>query len=489
MNLKLSHKFFIVNLGIIVCLTSIFLGLSYISSKTLLSKAMNGVDVRAMEGLATTLSRHYEQQQSWQAYTENKDLWNDTVNSIFFEVFMSLSAPPTAEQIGAITAANSDTIPQKQKTKPVCDPPFGSFLQRLALLDKNKRELVRPEIVKTDVNFQEIELNGKTIGWLKVGKINVDTLPLGSQIFSHQLKLTSLAALCGAVIATIVSYLLSRHITSPIIQLTSCAQKIAKRDFESTIEINTKDELHDLGQSFNAISKELNLYDTRQKQWLMDISHELRTPLTILIGEISAICDNITHCDTKAVISLQDEVMQIKRLTDDLNDIATLERMDFSLHKQQIEPLQLLEHCIQRYQNELTERSINLNTSLTSVPMIMIGDSDRLAQVFRNLLENCIRYTNSPGELWIEGAKEGKHLLISLEDSGPGIPTNALGKIFDRLYRIDASRNRASGGSGLGLSICKQIVLAHNGDINASHSSKGGLCISITLPLTNEEWQ
>lgn len=486
MNLNLSHKFFIVSIGIILVLTSISISLSYISSKTLLSKAMNGVDVKAMKYLSIGLSEYYKENQAWDGYAENKNLWGATVNSIFFKIFLSLSEPPTPAQIKKLTIANSNIIPQPPKGKPICDPPFGSFLQRLSLLDANKQEVVAPEILKNEFNFQKIKLNGKTVGWLKVGKLNVDSLPLGEQIFQQQLKLTSWVTIFGAILAIMLSYVLSRHITAPIKKLTSHAKQIAKRDFQSTIEINTTDELRDLAQSFNTISKELNLYDTRQKQWLMDISHELRTPLTILMGEVSAICDNLTKCDTAAVASLQEEVMQIKRLVDDLDDISTIDKIGFSLNKQTIDLQQLISYHKQRYQKKFSDKGIGLHIELPPSPIFIFGDIDRIAQIIINLFENCLRYTEYPGDVWLHTKIEEGNAVLVIEDSGPGVPTESINKIFDRLYRTDSSRNRNTGGSGLGLTICKQIAIAHNGKIAASHSKKGGLCICTTLPIADK---
>lgn len=483
---KISHKLFSINIGIILALTLVFVFLSYRSSSSMFSNALNGIDRQVMKDLSVKLSEHYRTHGSWEPYIDNRSLWDKTVNEAFFTTFFQLM-----EKVkGRLSQSELEAATPPSSAPPVggnaWDFPFGTFLQRLSLLDSGKNPLIRAEIHRDKTNSHPIKLDGKLIGWLNVGTINVDALPLAHYFFQQQVTISYWTAIVGGFVAAVLSFLLSRHITAPIKKLTFGARQIAKRNYLSPLSIHTRDELQDLAESLNAISHELSQFEKRQKQWLMDISHELRTPVAVLISEISAICDNLTRCDVEAVSSLQQEVMQIKRLVDDLHDLFKIEEMGFQFVKEELDLHELIRHLIKHYGHRFEQKGIALHERLTSETISIVGDHDRLSQVVRNLLENCLQYTESPGEVWLSCALQGDRVILIVEDSGPGIPEGELDKIFDRLYRADTSRSRVGGGAGLGLSICKEIVVAHSGVINASHSDKGGLKIQVALPISGD---
>ena len=166
---------------------------------------------------------------------------------------------------------------------------------------------------------------------------------------------------------------------------------------------------------------------------------------------------------------------------DDLYDLAKIDEMGFSFRKEKINFKSLVCDQVIHYQQALSNRGIELHQDFPSDEVIINGDADRIVQVVRVLLENCCSYTASPGGVWLTIRSDGQGFQFVVEDSGPGVPQESLDKLFDRLYRTDASRNRATGGAGLGLAICKEIVQAHEGKILAMHSDKGGLCVQITF--------
>lgn len=480
MRLNISHKLLAINASIIFSLTGVFVSFSYFSSDSLFSNALNGIDTEVMKELTIPLKEHYRENRSWSGYIQNNPLWQETVNKGFFTTFFALMEQA---RVNKLSGPMGSKTPSPQYSQPKMEFSFGTFLQRTALLDRNKSVLIESEMASKSVSYQMIRLNGEVIGWLRVGKINVDMFPLANFFFKQQLSISTWASVLGGVIAIILSYFLSGHITNPIKKLTYGAQKIAKRDFNGIMEVHTKDEIEELAKSFNFISKELKRYESRQKQWLKDISHELRTPLTILTCEISSMCENITKFDVSAVESLQEEVKQVKRLVDDLEDLSNIDNMNFNLKDQKIDLHKLINHYLDRYQEKFSSREIELRSDLYSSSIFIIGDSDRMAQVLVNLLENSIHYTDSPGILWVKTEIVNNEAVLVFEDSGPGVPLESTDKIFDRLYRVDNSRSRATGGTGLGLSICEGIVKAHGGSVMANNNDKGGLDIRITLPI------
>lgn len=472
--MRVSQKLAAANIAVIIVLVVLFLSLSYNANKTLLSGAMNGVDEEAMESLADVLSGYYRKEGSWQGLVDSPQLWDQMVDKEFFRIFFAMN------QQAADGMPGENSPPPQSASMQL---PFGTFLQRLSLIGRDKNVLIPAEISKVDVNVEPIQLDGNTIGWLRVGKIDMDVMPLTKHFFNRQLSLIIWSAILGGLAAITLSFLLSRQITAPIHQLTAAARKIGRRDFSVNIKITSGDELQELAQSFNQVAMDLSRYQAQQEQWLMDISHELRTPLTILLGEISAICDNLTQCDIKAVSSLHEEVLRIKRLVDDLADLSTIHRNGFNLNQEPIDLCHILSGQLPWYTEKLAEKRIQLHCSLPNYSVDVMGDSDRLAQITRNLLENCLRYTQSPGEVWIDLVRQQASALLTVQDSGPGVPSDALPRLFDRLYRSDISRNRATGGAGLGLTISRELVIAHGGLIAADHNDKGGLRIKITFPL------
>jgi two-component system sensor histidine kinase BaeS len=483
MRLKLAHKLFLINAGIIFALTAVFVSLSYFISKSMYSNALNGIDLDVMESLSENLSEQYKKSGTWDIYVNDRTHWNQTVDNNFFAVFFSLMAK-VAENAGRDNPpASGPPIPPPAAANPKWEFPFGTFFQRLSLLDPDKKPLIEPEIFNADASYQKIKLDGKVIGWLRVGRINVDMLPLAQYFFEQQLNIVYWSSVVGGIIAVALSFLLSRHITAPIRILTLGARQIAKRNFQSLIRINTRDELQELAESFNAISKELELHQTRQKQWLMDVSHELKAPLTLLVGEVFAICDNLSKCDDATATFLQNEVQHIKRMADDLYQLCQMDEQGFNLNRQTIELQPFMEYQVRRYLDKFRSTQIKLHENYAPEPIYLNVDCDRLSQVLSNIFENCLRYMDSPGELWVRLAQAGGKTIVEVEDSGPGVPEGSLSKLFDRHYSVDAAGRRASGGAGLGLAICKEIIAAHDGEISAISGSKGGLCIRILLPL------
>ena len=160
MRIKLVHKLLGINIGIILVLTLVFVSLSYVASKSMYSNALNGIDLAVMEDLAATLSHEYAQKKSWEPWVKQKTEWNDTVNHSFYKVFYKLMAEAAATSFDKEQRATPIPAPPPKST-PAWDMPFGTFLQRATLLDANKQPLISPEIVKTDVNYQAIKLDGK----------------------------------------------------------------------------------------------------------------------------------------------------------------------------------------------------------------------------------------------------------------------------------------------------------------------------------------
>jgi two-component system sensor histidine kinase BaeS len=215
---------------------------------------------------------------------------------------------------------------------------------------------------------------------------------------------------------------------------------------------------------------------------MADVSHELRTPLAVLRGELEALQDGVRRPDSAAFSSLQSEVALLTKLVDDLHQLSLSDLGALAYRKSAVNASALLQLSVAAFRERFQHKSIQLTTHLHPEAVIF-GDPDRLNQLFNNLMENSLRYTDDGGQLEVETELRQQRLIIHWRDSAPGISDEQLALIFERFYRAESSRNRASGGSGLGLAICAKIVEAHDGRLYADHSALGGVQITVELPL------
>ena len=219
------------------------------------------------------------------------------------------------------------------------------------------------------------------------------------------------------------------------------------------------------------------------QQWIADISHELRTPLSVLRAEIEALQDGVRQMTPERLNSLHSEVMNLNRLVNDLYELSMSDIGALNYQKQLIDVSETLNKTLESHQDEFDSKNITVAFEPDSKPRQINADPERLQQLFSNLLINTLRYTDAGGKLEIKLDRDKSRVLIIFEDSAPGVPDDDIPHLFERLYRVESSRNRETGGTGLGLAICKNIVEAHEGNIVAETSTLGGLKITIDLPV------
>ncbi len=474
MKLKLSHKLFIANLAVIFILVLGLLASSYYSSKSIFNDHIHNMETKASQIIANGLAKYYKKNNAWDAFITHKELWYSTITS----QLKSSTLIPVATSKNRV---NGSKLPLK-----IFLGDTSLLIDRISLLDAEKNFIIEASINTEKYLYQAIVYKGVEIAWLRLGILDFESNIATASYREHQLNIVYLLGIIGVLTAAICSFYLSRAITAPIEIISQGAKKLASRNFDLQIDVNTNDELQDLAQNFNQIATELSRYEARQKQWIMDISHELRTPLTILQGEFEAINDGVSIYDKNMVSSLSEEVQHISRLVNDLHELTVTDTLELNYQDEEVDFYLLITNYLQRYQSKFSNSDIIVDSDLDEAKVIIAGDVYRLAQVIKNILDNSIRYIQSPGHLWIKAKQVDNELQLKFYDSGPGVPDDAITRLFDRLYRSDPSRNRQTGGSGIGLAICKNIILAHRGQIFASHSTKGGLCINIRLPFTKQ---
>ena len=323
------------------------------------------------------------------------------------------------------------------------------------------------------------------MGWLGLHKEAHLANPMAVNFMENQLERIYVIGTVIILLAALVTFFLSRHLLKPIQRLAEGTRALSSRKFDFRIKVNSSDELGQLSTDFNQMILTLKQYEDMRQQWVSDIAHELRTPLLIISGEIEALMDGIREVNNETLGSLYSETRHLGKIVNDLHDLSLADSGALTIKQEQVDPLTVLNKTIINFKPRFAERNIVINNNPEDFrPVNIIGDPNRLHQLYSNLLENTLRYTDSPGLLRINPEFNKERLVIIFEDSGPGVPDESLPLLFKRLYRVDSSRNRKFGGSGLGLSICKSIVTAHNGEIRATRGESGGLRIEIEFQLT-----
>ncbi len=357
---------------------------------------------------------------------------------------------------------------------------------RVALFDIHKSYVVGQPDRTPFSAFSTLPIlaDGNQVGWLGLEPPRRLTHPQDQAFVSKQTIV--IYVIGGSVLAltVIIAWLLSRHMLAPVRKLAMATRALRERRFETRISVESSDELGQLAKDFNSMARALERYEDRQQQWLSDISHELRTPLAVLLGEIEALQDGVRQPDEAALQSLRAEAERLNKMVNDVHELSLAEAGDLVINKTELNPGQVLADTVDRFRHRLEQADIKVEQEIEpqAGPTFM-ADEERLDQLFSNLLQNVLKHATTPGVLKIWQEHKPDAIKLCVEDSGPGVPQEALSKLFDRLYRADPSRSRATGGSGLGLAICKTIVESHDGFIRALNSASGGLLIEIEFPL------
>lgn len=359
------------------------------------------------------------------------------------------------------------------------------FHRRVYLLDESKHTIFGYESTDTEPSMVKIYHQNRVVGYL--GAHRAKHLSDSHQlVFVKQQKLAlTLVAIAGVLIAAGLSLPLAYRLTKPIRQMALATRNLASGKYHTRIATKSSDELGRLAEDLNDLAAILDKNRIARSQWIADISHELRTPLSILQGKIEGLQDGVYSPTAENLNDLHNEVKHLSVLVDDLYELSLSDVGAVTYKKVEIQPLWALEQAINLLQPQIDEKKIRLESQIDLEDEVTLyGDNERLKQLFTNLLTNSIHYTDSSGTILVSAGVENSTLCYTIEDSAPGVADEHLKHLFDRLYRVEASRSRISGGAGLGLSICFNIVNGHNGTITATHSQLGGLCINVQLPLS-----
>lgn len=297
-----------------------------------------------------------------------------------------------------------------------------------------------------------------------------------------------LAAVMAGLVALLLGAVLVRQIIAPLRKLQAAAGAIAGGDLSQRVRASSRDEVGDVGHAFNQMAEALERNERLRRHMMADIAHELRTPLTVIQGQVEALLDGVFPLTPEQLAPVHDETLLLSRLVTDLRELALAEAGQLTIERGPVEMGDLARRVVSAVEPAAAEKGIALSLEVDPNLPAVSADPDRLSQVLHNLLSNALRHTPEGGQIRVSAGiapmERGKDrvLLVSVADTGPGIPPEDLPHIFDRFYRADKSRSRAGGGSGLGLTIARYIVEAHGGRIWAQSRLGEGTEISFTIP-------
>jgi len=288
----------------------------------------------------------------------------------------------------------------------------------------------------------------------------------------------------AGIVALLLAGWLVRQITRPVSSLVQASRGIAAGNLQIRVPVQSDDELGDLASTFNQMASTLETQERLRRNLMADVAHELRTPLTGIQGTIEAFQDGIFAPTAENFAIIHEEIMLLNRLVEDLRTLANAEAGKLSLDVRSIDLVGVLQRQVATFHRQAREAGIRLTFSSEQPTLLIAGDEQRLGQIVNNLVENAFRHTTTAGTIQIDLKRVEHGVQISVTDNGEGIPTAALPHIFERFYRVHPAREQQVGGSGLGLTITRQLVEAHGGKIWAkSPPTEAGQGSEFTLFL------
>ncbi|MBQ5965570.1 ATP-binding protein [Massilia sp. ZL223] len=359
--------------------------------------------------------------------------------------------------------------------------------ERVTLLDAQGRYLAGRVPGTLPLARRAITVDNKTVGYLGVARSHQ---PSDAMAYAFLAELRASLWMIGAAavaLSALAAVLLARHFRRPIDRLARGAGELAAGNYGIRLPHERSDELGDLARHFNALAERLSQAETARRQWVADTSHELRTPLAVLRAQLEAIQDGVRSATPDTVDAMLRQVLSLNKLIDELYALARADVGELACRREAVDLWRLAGDEAQAFAERIAGAGLRLDIGPAPVRADVLADPDRMRQVLDNLFENSLRYTAAGGSIRLHAHADQGSLHLTLDDSAPGVPDEALARLSERFYRVDASRSRAHGGAGLGLALCRRLLEAQGAGLAFAHSPLGGLRVTLSLPLASKE--
>ena len=401
-----------------------------------------------------------------------------------YQPFEGLKFPLSANQNVFRPDRKKEEIEQESKKNTgkkqfISTPDRLGLSSRLSLYDAN-RQFVLGEPSDIPVSYRPIMVNNKVVGYLGLKPVLDQDDALSINFFSNQKRYLLLVYGLTFLTSLIAALLLATYFKKPIQRLLNATRELTKGHYQHQVKINRNDELGDLSTEINQLAVILDQHERSRRQWVADTSHELKTPLAVLQAQIEAMQDGIRKPTPEHFEAMLRQVTSLKKLTQDLADLAQAEAQQLTCYLAEVNPWNVLLQEVENFKPKFVQA--NLSISVQGEGANLQLDIDRFKQIMVNLLGNSIRYTEAGGEVRVHTEQSATHWSVIVDDSPFGLTDEQLARLGERFYRVDDSRTRSTGGTGLGLALSGKIAQALGGKLSFEHSPLGGLRCKLTFP-------
>ena len=392
---------------------------------------------------------------------------------------------PPAEGLAPSSLPGPRSAMEGRAEAPRAAGPRDAFGARVAIFNPDGSPLLgRPLPAGPDALIERpVRLDGHVVALVRLRPQNRVADEYDVRFLRSQYLGIAGVAAALMVLALALAAWLSRQWARPLAAVQEATARIARGELQVRLPLERADEIGDVVRNVNLMAESLQRMEGARRRWVADISHELRTPLTGLRGEVEALVDGVRPFNQAAAVSLREEVLRLGALVEDLHLLAMADLRRLPCDPVDCDATVLAQDAMRRLQTRAEARGLTLVLSKdTPASLPVRWDPARMMQLLGNLLENSLRYTDAPGCIELGVLRQGRQVVLTVDDSPPGVAEADLQRLFEPLFRADAARSRHDGGSGLGLAICEAIVQAHGGHVAAQASARGGLRVVVTLP-------
>lgn len=373
----------------------------------------------------------------------------------------------------------ADATPTQTKKKQFISLPDRLGLSsRLSLYDA-KKQFVVGEPSDIPVSYRPIMVNNKVVGYLGLKPVLDQDDASSINFFSNQKRYLLLVYGLTFLTSLVAALLLATYFKTPIQRLLQGTRELTKGNFQHQVTVNRNDELGDLSTELNHLAVILDQHETSRRQWVADTSHELKTPLAVLQAQIEAMQDGIRKPTPEHFESMLRQVTSLKKLTQDLADLAQAEAQQLKCYMADVNPWNVVLQEVENFKPKFAQADLSVSVQGEGANLQL--DIDRFKQIMVNLLGNSIRYTEAGGEVRVHTEQSATHWSVIVDDSPLGLSDEQLARLGERFYRVDDSRTRSTGGTGLGLALSGKIAQAMGGQLSFDHSPLGGLRCKLTF--------
>ncbi|MCH7336512.1 sensor histidine kinase efflux regulator BaeS [Acinetobacter sp. NIPH 2699] len=362
---------------------------------------------------------------------------------------------------------------------------FVSIPDRLGLssrlsLYNEKQQFIVGEPTTDQISYRPIMVEQKVVGYLGLKPVLDQDDASSINFFSNQKRYLFLVYVLTVLSSMVAALLMATYFKKPIQRLLKATLELTRGNYQHQVLIKRNDELGDLSNQLNHLADILHQHEQSRRQWVADTSHELKTPLAVLQAQIEAMQDGIRKATPEHLAAMMRQVESLKKLTQDLADLAQAEAQQLKCYFAEVNPWEIVLQELDNFKSTFEQHQ--LDVSFVGEGAVLSLDRDRFKQIIVNLFGNCVRYTEQGGKIQIHTQQNEQQWILYVDDSPFGVNDEQLARLGERFYRVDDSRTRSTGGTGLGLALSCKLVQALGGSLTFEHSPLGGLRCVLTFP-------